>query len=123
MSRIRLHNIQVEGRHGVFEAERATPTVFTVYVDLVAHDLDTPVRTDDLADTVDYAQVADMVREVIQGPSRNLLEALAGAILDRLATIPGLRAATVRVSKPQPATMDVTVERLEVELTRAYDPK
>lgn len=122
MSRIRLHDIRVEGRHGVYEEERAAPTVFTVNVDLIAKDLATPARTDDLADTVDYSRVAEIVRDVIAGPSRHLLEALAGAILDGIGTLPGVAAAVVSVSKPQPVTMDIPVERLEVELTRRYDP-
>lgn len=120
MGHIRLYNIRVEGRHGVYEAERAAPTTFTVNVDIVARDLDTPARTDDLADTMDYARVAEIVRDVIAGPSRNLLEALAGDILDRLGDLPGIGAATVRVRKPQPATMEVSVEGLEVELTRSF---
>ena len=115
-----MHNITVEGRHGVYAEERAAPTVFTVNVDIDARDLEPAAASDDLRDTIDYARVAEIVQEVIAGPSRNLLEFLAGAILDRLAAIEGIRAATVRVSKPRPATLAVPLECVEVELTRTF---
>lgn len=120
MSRIRIHNLQVEGRHGVYEEERRQPTCFTVNVDIVAEDLEAAAASDDLGDTVDYAHVAEIVKDVIEGEPRQLLEALAGDVLDRLAELGGIRAATVSISKPEPFRMPAPVERVEVELTRAF---
>lgn len=117
---IRLQNIRVPGAHGVYPEERARWTTFSVDVDLEVADLDTAAETDELADTLDYGSVAEIVQAVVRGPSRNLLERLAGEILDRIGELGGVRAATVRVRKPQPITLAVLVEHVEVELTRSY---
>lgn len=121
MNRIYLHNIEVEGRHGVFPDEKETPRTFTVSVELEVDGLERAAASDDLADTVDYARVGHIVRDVIQGPSRDLLEALAGEMLARIGALDGVRAATVRVSKPTPPGMDVHVERVEVAMSQRFD--
>ena len=120
MSLIRLRNIQVEGCHGVYPEEKTTPRIFTVNVEVEAADMDRAVASDALDDAVDYVAIARAVKDVIEGPSRNLLEALAGEILDRIGGLAGVRRATVRVSKPAPPGMGVTVESAEVELTRSF---
>ena len=54
-------------------------------VDLeLERDLTVAGRSDQLADTVDYGAVYQVVREVMEGPPRNLLERLAEDIAQRL---------------------------------------
>src|SRR6185503_15846979 len=79
--RITLGGMQFVGRHGVTDEERAEAQPFEVDL-LVRLDLSTPARTDDLADTVDYGALFKLTREVVEGPSFHLLEALAAAIAD-----------------------------------------
>jgi len=120
MAIIRCVNIQVEGRHGVYAEEKSRKTLFTVNVELDVPAADRAGASDNLADTVDYARVATIAREVIEGPSRDLLETLAYEILDRIGRECGnVRAARVAVRKPQPA-IDLRVEGFEVELSRSY---
>lgn len=100
--RLSLLGMRFEARHGVEPQEKVEPQPFEV--DLVLHaDLARPAASDDLATTVDYAALRDLVASIVTGPSFDLIEALAGAIARATleATEPALVGAVeVRVRKP-----------------------
>jgi dihydroneopterin aldolase len=76
------------------------------------------VRSDDLADTVDYSAVFTRVADIVQGSSFRLIEALAGAIVEAvLESQPLVESIEVRVRKPQ-APLPGTFETVEVILRR-----
>jgi 7,8-dihydroneopterin aldolase/epimerase/oxygenase len=86
--RIVLRNIQLDGRHGWYDHEIEVPQPFEVDVELVL-DLAPAGTSDDLAKTVDYAGVYEIVRRNVESASLRLLEALAEAISrDILADFP-----------------------------------
>jgi dihydroneopterin aldolase len=97
---ITLTGLRVFGRHGVYAEERERGQDFVVDVTL---ELDTrpAARSDDVADTVHYGELAGRLAEVVAGEPVNLLETLA----DRLAAVclayPLVDRATVTVHKPQ----------------------
>jgi 7,8-dihydroneopterin aldolase/epimerase/oxygenase len=64
-------------------------------------DLAAPARTDDVADTVHYGELADRLVGIVSGEPVNLIETLAGRLLDACLAQPLVRAATVTVHKPQ----------------------
>ena len=101
--RISLIGMRFLGRHGVLLEERLEPQPFEV--DLILHaDLDVASTSDSLTDTADYARLFEGVREIVEGESFRLIEALAGAIAGAVlaATDPALvDAVEVRVRKPQ----------------------
>jgi dihydroneopterin aldolase len=98
--RIELRNMRFEGRHGWHEHERMEPQPFEV--DLELHlDLREAGRDDDLGGTVDYALLFTATREIVEGPSVRLLEALAERISRRaLADAPRVDEVVVRLRKP-----------------------
>lgn len=98
--RIALRGLTVRGRHGVYEHERRDGQDFVVDVDL---ELDTTAAagSDELADTVDYGQLAAALAEVVGGEPVNLLETLAQRLADRCLADARVTAATVTVHKPQ----------------------
>jgi dihydroneopterin aldolase len=77
------------------EAGRAQP--FEVDVDLCV-DLRRAGRDDDLAATVDYSQICEVTRSVIEGPRAVLLEHLAEEIARRAIAVAGGRAQGVVVA-------------------------
>ena len=103
------------GRHGVFPAERELGARFTVDVALEG-DLSTAGRSDRLEDTIDYARAYGLVREVVEGDSCHLLEAVAERIAGRLLELPRVERATVRVRKRPP--LEGEFRDFGVELTR-----
>lgn len=92
-----------DGRHGVRDAERERAQEFVVDVEVEAG-LEVAGRSDRLDDTVDYTQVRAAAKDVIEGPSRKLLESLATDIANRVLKLKGVDAVSVRVTK-RPASM------------------
>ena len=98
--RIELRGVTVHGRHGVFEHERADGQDFVVDI-TVWIDLAEAAASDDLADTYNYAALAQLAADVIAGPPRNLIESVGGAIADQVMDDLRVHAVEVVVHKPQ----------------------
>ena len=117
--RIVLANMRFDGRHGVEDVERARPQPFEVDLE-IGLDLRAAGLTDDLGKTVDYGDLFEICRSVVEGPSRRLLESLAEAIarqvLDRTVDR-GVEEVVVRVRKPQ-APLPGRLDHAEVVITR-----
>jgi dihydroneopterin aldolase len=101
MDKIRLRRMVFDACHGVEPHEKNVPTKIEVDLE-VETDLGEAGRTDDLNESVDYAQLYDEVAHVVTGPSRNLLESLAEEIAVRVLEIEGCSAATVTLRKINP---------------------
>ena len=98
--RITLTGLTVFGRHGVFDFEREQGQEFVVDVTLEL-DLAEPAASDDVRDTVHYGELADALVRVIGGEPVNLIETLAGRLLDVCLADQRVAKATVTVHKPQ----------------------
>jgi 7,8-dihydroneopterin aldolase/epimerase/oxygenase len=96
---IEIEGLEVIGFHGATRREKkeGQPFLFDMY--LIAHDAG--VRTDQLADTVDYTKVVERVRDICQNRRFNLIEALAAAVVDDLMDNFPISRARVRVRKPK----------------------
>jgi dihydroneopterin aldolase len=114
--RIVLAKVRVFGRHGVLPAERAARQPFDVDLE-VETDLRAAGRRDDLARTVDYRLAYAVVRRVVEGRPRRLVEALAEAIAAGVLALPRVRAVTVRVRKPR-VSLGGPLEAAGVEIRR-----
>jgi 7,8-dihydroneopterin aldolase/epimerase/oxygenase len=97
--RIELRGLTVRGHHGVFEHERRDGQDFVVDI-TVWIDLETAAATDDLADTFDYGVLAQQAADVVAGPPRKLIEAVAGDIAERVMADARVHAVEVAVHKP-----------------------
>lgn len=77
--RIELTGLKARGYHGVFPEENRDGQDFLV--DLICWlDATRAVETDDVADTINYADLAEIAHQVITGPPYNLIEKVAGTI-------------------------------------------
>ncbi len=81
--RILLRGMRFSGRHGVSESERSLPQPIEVDLDAWL-DLRPAGRSDALDRTVDYGELFQRCRAVVEGPPARLLEALAERIADVL---------------------------------------
>jgi len=121
--RIVLSNMVFEGRHGVTDGERAQAQPFEVDVEI---HLDTRPAglADDLSKTVDYADVFEICRSVVEGPGRRLIETLAEEIAGKLLALSeplGATEVVVRVRKPR-APLPGRLDHAAVEITRPREP-
>ncbi len=117
MDRILLKGLSFFGRHGCHQAEKDLGQKFLVDIELEC-DLEAASRSDDLDDTVDYIALYNYAREVIEGPSVQLLEVLAGRIADFALQDERVESAWVAVRKPHVAVPG-PLEFLGVEITRS----
>jgi len=97
---IALTGLRVRGFHGVFDHERRDGQEFVVDAALEV-DTTPAAASDDLADTVDYGDLAQRLAAVIAGEPVDLLEKLVARLADECLADPRVRAATVTVHKPQ----------------------
>ena len=100
--RVALMNMRFEGRHGVLEEERTNAQLFEVDVELYL-DVRPAGVADDISLTVDYREAFRICREVVEGPSVQLIEALAETIAARLLSefrASAVSEVVVRVRKP-----------------------
>jgi len=95
-----LRGISARGFHGVLDFEKRDGQTFVVDVVLEV-DLTAAGASDDLADTVNYAEVAGDIVALIEGEPLNLIEALAARIADRVLARPLVEAVEVVVHKPE----------------------
>jgi dihydroneopterin aldolase len=103
---VELVGLEVFGRHGVDEEEREQGRTF--FYD-VALEVGAPAG-DRLEDTVDYRAVAACVREVSDAAQYRLIENLAAAVADELASRFPADRVRVRVRKPGISPAGLAVE-------------
>ncbi|MBG01155.1 MAG: dihydroneopterin aldolase [Acidimicrobiaceae bacterium] len=98
---IELKGIKALGTIGVLpeEQERAQP--FEVDISLES-DLSKSGQTDQLTDTVNYAEIVEVVVNVISGESNQLLERVAQRIADETLRIHAVDAVTITIRKLRP---------------------
>ena len=115
--RIVLKGMRFYGYHGVNPEEKAQGQSYIV--DLEADlDLTRPGRSDALEDTVSYTLMYRAARAVVEGDSRNLLEALAQSIADKVLDELPIEAVTVTVSKPAPPIKGSFIDHAAVSIFR-----
>jgi dihydroneopterin aldolase/2-amino-4-hydroxy-6-hydroxymethyldihydropteridine diphosphokinase len=117
--RIILQGISARGFHGVLDAEKSDGQDFGVDLALEV-DLRRPGRSDLLAHTVNYAEVAADVVALITGPSLDLIETLADQIAAAALRRPLVQAVQVTVHKPQ-APVGVPFDDVQVVVERQRD--
>lgn len=97
--RVALRGLKVWGYHGVFEHERGDGQDFLVDV-VLFFDTRPAARSDELADTVNYAAVAQSVTAIVGGEPVNLIETLAARIANACLGDPRVERVEVSVHKP-----------------------
>ncbi|KAG6549071.1 hypothetical protein Mapa_009514 [Marchantia paleacea] len=115
--RLILRGGKFQGYHGVSDEEKTLGQKFMVDVDAWL-DLRTSGSSDDLNDSVSYADVFSIVQKIVEGPSFYLVEKVANEIArEVLVTHPPITDVRVRVYKYAPPIPGF-VDRLGVEIFR-----
>lgn len=103
--------------HGDDEAERRLGQRFVVDLG-VALNLRPAGSSDDLSQTVNYAHLYRLCREVVEGPSVNLLETLAARIAAAVLEVARVDSVRVRVRKPEVRIKGSILAEARVEIER-----
>lgn len=116
--KIILPNMRFSACHGVLESEHTEPQEFAVAVTMWL-DTTTAAETDDLADTVNYAEVYAEVERVMLGVHHNLLESLASEIAHAVLADELVQKVAVRLEKVAAPMGQGVPAVLEIERTAA----
>lgn len=81
-SYVHIDGIRLHARHGVLPQEQLTGNDYIINV-RASYDISRAMQTDDVADTLNYAEVYNIIKEEMSIPSK-LIEHVAGRIADRL---------------------------------------
>lgn len=116
MDRITLTGVGVVGYHGVLDSEKQSGQPFFVDITMFT-DFQRASESDDVENTVNYAEVAELIRDVITGDSLDLIETLAENIAQAVLARFPLEAVELTVHKPK-APIEVTFSDVSVTVFR-----
>ncbi|MBX6342397.1 MAG: dihydroneopterin aldolase, partial [Thermomicrobiaceae bacterium] len=109
------------GYHGVHEEERRLGQRFVVDLE-AAVDLREAGASDDPARTVSYSDLYRLARDVVEGPPRALIEAVAEAIAEAaLRQHPGIEEVAVTVRKPEAPVRGSVLRSVGVRVVRGRE--
>jgi 7,8-dihydroneopterin aldolase/epimerase/oxygenase len=111
---VEVRGLSIYTHHGVGEAEREVGQRLEIDVAFEVPDCDA-VLTDRLDDTVDYAEVCEIVALGATGRSYRTLERLCQVIGERLIERFACESVRVRAAKPEPP-LPLAVEEVAVEV-------
>ena len=113
---IEIGGLSLYTHHGVTEAEREVGQRLVLDLRLDVGESDATI-TDAIEDTIDYAEVCQLVALVAQQRSHRTLERLCSTIADRLLADYDLEGVWVKATKPEPP-IPLSVEEVSVEVWR-----
>lgn len=114
--RIHIKGLSAFGFHGVLPEERLNGQNFIVDLELEI-DSRPASLSDDLAQTVNYAEISDEVVALIQGPAVNLIETLAARIAEKILHHDAVQRVSVQVNKPN-APINQIFSNVSITITR-----
>ncbi|MGH2992719.1 MAG: dihydroneopterin aldolase [Solirubrobacterales bacterium] len=112
---VELRGLSIYTHHGATDAEQEVGQRLEFDLSLDVPDCDA-VLTDRLEDTIDYAEVCDIVALAATERSYRTLERLCHVVGERLAERFGSESVRVRAAKPEPP-VPLAIEEAAVEVT------
>lgn len=119
--RIEVRGLRAHGFHGVLATERRMGQEFLVDI-TVWLDIRPAAASDDLCDTVDYAVLAELAVQVVQGQPRNLIETVASDIADAVLAVDARITDTEVVVHKPAAPLRQAVDDVRVVVARRRAP-
>ena len=116
MDCIRIKNLKVKARHGVYEFERKKDGIFELDIELYLS-LEKSGQSDNLEHTIDYDNIVSITTKAFAEKDYNLVESAAESVCEKLLDALNVAKVILRVRKPH-APINADFETIEVELVR-----
>ena len=81
--KILLNGMEFFGHHGCSEEERKIGQIFKVDAELI-FDLSIAGKSDEISDTVDYVQVFEEIKRIVEGEPKKLIESVIETIAEKV---------------------------------------
>ena len=119
MDCIKIKNLEVFARHGVYSEERSLGQKFIVSAALYA-DLRTAGRSDELEESIDYGKICHSIKNIVEKETFKLIEAVAENLAERLLMEnPALEKVWIEIKKPwAPVVMHLETVSVDIERSR-----
>lgn len=119
MDQIQIKRLEVFANHGVLEEENKLGQKFLVSVTMGV-DARIPGQSDELADSVNYAKVSELICREAQGHTFRLIERLAEHLAERiLLGFPLVESVELEIEKPW-APVRIPLETVSVKIHRKW---
>jgi 7,8-dihydroneopterin aldolase/epimerase/oxygenase len=118
---LELRGLSIYTHHGATDAEQEVGQRLEFELSLDVPDADA-LLTDRLEDTIDYAEVCDIVALAATERSYRTLERLCHVIAERLMERFGCETVRVRAAKPEPP-LPLAIDEAAVEVTHERPPE
>jgi len=115
--KVRLEGVVFYGFHGVSKSEQELGQRFVVDLE-VERDLGVAGCSDDINDTVSYVDLYKLVKEIMEGPSRHLLENIAETIAQRILDLHQVESVRIEIKKPEVPIKGSVLDHASVEILR-----
>ncbi len=119
MDKITVKGAHFEACHGVLDFEKTQKQPFVVDA-VLCYDLSRAMKSDLLCDTVNYARAYEIIEKTVTENSFNLIERLAGKILENLfEEFKEVDIISIKISKPRaPIKGEFDTVTVEIERSR-----
>ena len=116
MDCLRIKNLKIPARHGVYSFEKQKDGVFELDAELFLN-LRTAGKTDDLSKTINYAEVVELITNIFTSEDCKLVESVAEKISEKLLSEFNIDRVKIRIRKPH-APISADFDTVEVEIDR-----
>ena len=117
MDQIRIQDLEVYARHGVYKEENALGQKFLVSIRIDV-DLSKPGQTDCIEDSIDYGKICHVVSDFMKQHTFHLIEAAAESLAEKfLFDYDAIQCIWIQIKKPW-APIGVPLEHVSVAIER-----
>ena len=116
MDKVRILNLKIPARHGVYEFEKDKDSIFELDVEMHT-DLSIAGQTDDLKDTINYNEAVSVITDIFTQKDCHLIEAVGQTICEKLIADFKIQKVVIKIRKPHAPIM-ANLDTVEVELVR-----
>ncbi|SHJ91331.1 dihydroneopterin aldolase / 2-amino-4-hydroxy-6-hydroxymethyldihydropteridine diphosphokinase [Hathewaya proteolytica DSM 3090] len=115
-----IDRLKVYGFHGVFQEENEKGQFFYISADMETS-LRKAGKSDELAESTHYGEVSELIKKVVEGSTRKLIETVAEECAESiLKTFPFVKKVVLSISKPS-APMAIPFSDVLVKIERAWN--
>lgn len=116
MDKIRILNLKIPARHGVYEFEKDKDGLFELDIEIQT-DLSISGESDILDDTINYDEIVGLIINLFTEQDYNLIEAVGETICSEILKRYPANQVLIRIRKPH-APINANLDTVEIELVR-----
>jgi dihydroneopterin aldolase len=111
-----INHLQLYAFHGVLQQEHSVGNHYNIDCKITV-DVSRAMQTDEVADTINYAEAVEMISDIMKRPA-HLLEFVAGRIIDALQERwPNIQHIDLCINKENPPIAHADVESCGIRVT------